>query len=60
MLHQKFISIQEFENSTVKNEYHYLYKKDDELKSENISEENEGIVEYGKNFINCKNVHFKQ
>ena len=27
MLHQKYIPIQEYENSTVKNEYQYLYKK---------------------------------
>ena len=40
MLHQKYISIQEYESSTVKNEYEYLYKKDDELRSGNISVEN--------------------
>ena len=32
MLHQKYIPLQEYENSTVKNEYQYLYKKDGELK----------------------------
>ena len=60
MLHQKYIPIQEYENSTVKNEYKYLYKKDDEIKSDNITVENEGIVEYGSDFLNCKNIHSKQ
>ena len=60
MLHQKYIPIQEYENSIMKNEYKYLYKKDDELKGDNITDENEGIVEYGNNFINCKIIHSKQ
>ena len=30
MLYQKNIPIQEYENSTMKNEYQYLYKKDEE------------------------------
>ena len=48
MLEQKYIPIQEYENSTMKNEYQYLYKKDEELK---------GVVEYGNDFINCKIIH---
>ena len=60
MLHQKYIPIQEYENSTVKNEYQYLYKKDEELKGDNITVENEGIVEYGNDFLNCKIHHSKQ
>ena len=60
MLHQKYIPLQEYENSTMKNEYQYLYKKDEELKGDNISVENEGIVEYGNDFINCKIIHSKQ
>ena len=60
MLHQKYIPLQEYENSTVKNEYQYLYKKDEELKSDNITVENDGIVEYGNDFINCKIIHSKQ
>ena len=59
-LHQKYIPLQEYENSTMKNEYQYLYKKDEELKGDNITVENEGIVEYGNNFINCKIIHSKQ
>ena len=59
MLHQKYIPIQEYENSTIKNEYQYLYKKDEEIKGDNITVENEGIVEYGNVFINCKIVHSK-
>ena len=60
MLHQKYIPLQEYENSTMKNEYQYLYKKDEELKGDNISVENEGIVEYGNDFINCKIIDSKQ
>ena len=60
MLHQKYIPLQEYENSTMKNQYQYLYKKDEELKGDNISVENEGIVEYGNDFLNCKIIHSKQ
>ena len=60
MLHQKYIPIQEYENSTGKSEYEYLYKMDDELKGDNITIESEGIVEYGNDFINCKIIHSKQ
>ena len=60
MLHQKDILLQEYENSTVKNEYQYLYKKDEVLKGDNITVENEGIVEYGNDFFNCKFYHSKQ
>ena len=60
MPHQKYIPIQEYENSTVKNEYQYLYKKDEELKGDNITVENEAIVEYGNDFITCKIIHLKQ
>ena len=55
MAHQKYIPIQEYENSTMKNEYHYLYKKDGEIK-----DKDEGIAEYGNDFINCKIIHSKQ
>ena len=55
MLHQKYIPIQDYENSTEKKEYEYLYKKDDELKGDVI--ENESIIEYGNDFTNCKNFH---
>ena len=51
MLHQKYIPIQEYENSIVKNEYQYLYKEDDEIKGEKITVENEGIVEYRNDFF---------
>ena len=59
MAHQRYNPIQEDENSTMKNEYQYLYKKDGELKGDNITVENEGIVEYGNDFITCKIVHSK-
>ena len=60
MLHQKYILLQEYEISTMKNEYQYLYKKDEEIKSDIITVENEGIVEYGNDFLNCENIHSKQ
>ena len=60
MLHQKHIPLQEYENSAMKNEYQYLYKKDEKIKGDNISVENKGIVEYGNDFYKCKIVHSKQ
>ena len=59
-LHQKNFPMQEYENSTVKNEHEYLYEKDDEIKGDNITDENHGIVEYGNYFIICKINHSKQ
>ena len=55
MLDRKYIPILEYENSTVKNEYDYLYNKDEELKNNN-----EDIVEYGNDFLHCKIIHSKQ
>ena len=60
MLHQKYIPLQEYENWSVKSEYQYLYKKDEELKGDNITVENESIVEYGTDCLNCKIIHSKQ
>ena len=60
MLHQNFIPLQDYENSPMKNEYLSLYKKDEELKGDNITVENEGIVDYGNDFINCKIIHSKR
>ena len=60
MLEQKYIPIQEYENSTVKNEYDYLYKKDDEIKCDNNTVEDEGVIEYGDDFLNCGIIHSKQ
>ena len=37
-------------------QYHYLYKKDEELRGDN----DDGIVEYGNNFLNCKIIDSKQ
>ena len=56
----KYLPVQEYENSTVKSEYQNLYKKDDVLKGDNILVENEGVVEYGNDFLNCKIIHSKQ
>ena len=41
MLHQKFIPIQKYENSKMKNEYQYLYKKNEE-----INDDPEGVISY--------------
>ena len=60
MLHRKYLPLQECENSTMKNEYQFLYKKDGELKGDNFTVENEGVVEYGNDFLNCEIIHSKQ
>ena len=60
MLHRKYIPVQEYMNSSVENVYDYLYKNDMELKGDNITVENEGVVEYGNDFLNCKIIHSKQ
>ena len=60
MSYQKFIPIEEFQNTIEEGEYQYLYKKDSELKGDNITDENEAIVDYGNDFLNCKIIHFKQ
>ena len=52
MLYQKYITIEEFENSNMRDEYQYLYKKHSELKDDN--------VEYGNDFLNCKIFDSKQ
>ena len=46
MLYQKYITIEEFDNSEIRDEYQSLYKKDSELKGDN--------VEFGNDFLNCK------
>ena len=53
ILNHKYIPIQEYETSTIKNEYEYLYKKDDTLKRNG----NEGIFEHGNGFLNCKIIY---
>ena len=58
MLYQKYITIEEFDNSEIRDEYQYLYKKDNELKSDNVRDD--GIVEYGNDFLNCKIIDSKQ
>ena len=51
---KKSIPFQEHETSTLKNEYEYLYRNDDEVKVDKITDEIKGIVEYGNDFLNCK------
>ena len=56
MLRQIYIPFQEYENSTVKNEHQYLYKKNEET-----TNDPEGIdIVYGEDFLNCKIIHSKQ
>ena len=59
MLHQIYILFQEYETSTLKNDYEYFYKKYDELKGDNITNESEGIVKKCNDFTNCKIIHSK-
>ena len=55
MLHQKYIPLQEYENSTMKIEYQYLYKKNEE-----ITNDPEGVdIVYGEDCLNCKIIHSK-
>ena len=42
----------------MEDEYQYLYKKDSELKDDNF--EDDGIVEYGNDFLNCKIIDYKK
>ena len=56
MLHQKNIPIEENQTSTEKNEYQFLYKKDEELKDDIITVGNEGNFEHGIDFRNCKTI----
>ena len=60
MLYQKYIPIEEYQNTIEEGEYQYLYKKDSKLKGDNITQENEVVVEYGNDFLNCKIIHSKQ
>ena len=38
-----------------KNEYQILYKKDKELKGDDITAAHSGVIEYGNDFMNFKN-----
>ena len=59
MLYQKIITIEEHENSKIAEQYQYLYKKK-EVKGDKITVENEGVVEYGNDFINYNIIQSKQ
>ena len=58
MIHQKYITIEEFANDELENEYQFLYKKDSELKDDNV--EDDSIVEFGNDFLNCKIIDSKK
>ena len=55
MIHQKYITIEEFENDEMEDKYQNLYKKDSELKASD-----NGEVEYGNDFLNCEIINSKQ
>ena len=57
MLHGKYIPNEELKKAIQKDEFEYLYKKNDELKGDIITNEKESIFEHGNNFISCKNFH---
>ena len=42
----------------MEDEYHYLYKKDSELKDDDVKDD--GIVEYGNDFLICEIIDSKQ
>ena len=52
MLYRKYIPFEEYKISTQKDEYVYMHRKDIEMKNDNITVENEGIVENGSVFMN--------
>ena len=54
---RKFIPFEEYTISTQKDDYVYLHKKDNEMKNDKVTVENEGIVEYGRDFLICKIIH---
>ena len=58
MLYQKYITIEEFDISEMKDGYEYLHKKDSELKDDNV--EDDGIIKHGNDFLNCKIIDSKQ
>ena len=57
MLYRKNIAFEENKNSTQKDEYVHLRKKDDEMKNDLFTFENDGIVEYVNDSKNCKLIH---
>ena len=59
-LHQKYIPIREYENSTRKDEYKYLYTMCGELEGDNMIVEDKGVVRYGNDFLICEIIHCKQ
>ena len=54
---RKFVPFEENKNSTQKDDYVYLHKKDNEMNNDKVTVENEGIVKYGRDFLNCKIIH---
>ena len=57
MLHRKFIPIEEYKNFSRKGAFLYFFKKDEELKDDKITDENESNIIDSIDFINCKTFH---
>ena len=53
----KNMPTEKYRTSTQEDEYEYLHEKDDEIKGDNIKDENEGIIEYGNDLTNCNIIH---
>ena len=63
IIYQKCITIEEFENEKMADQYQYLYKKDSELKGfdyENGDPCDDPYVDYGNDFLSYKIIHSKQ
>ena len=60
MLHQNIFLFKNMKIRQWKTSISLCIKKDEELKGDIITVENEGVVENGNDFINCKIIHSKQ
>ena len=49
MQDKKYVTLKEYENSTIKDESLYLYKKNEEF-----TNDSDDFIKYGENFTNCK------
>ena len=55
LLYQKYIPVEEYQNTIEQSEYQHLYKKNEE-----ITNDPEGVdIVYGEDFLNCKIIHSK-
>ena len=54
MLRRKHIPIEQYRNSTQKDDYECFYENDDDLKGD---VDNERIIENGNDFLKCEFLH---